>query len=157
MDDKRVDIDPRCFQSEDTIWADFYPETDKKIPLDMPKPRGIPVKLTCFVDADHTGDLRTRRSHTGIIIFVNNAPISWYSKRQNTVETSTFSSEFVALKTAIEICEGLRYKLQMFGIELDGKIDILCDNNSVVKNVSIPESVLSKNILPYVFTENVSQ
>jgi hypothetical protein len=52
--------------------------------------------------------------------FLNRAPILWYSKRQNTVETSTFGSEYVAAKTAVEIIEGLRYKLRMMGIPVAG-------------------------------------
>ena len=38
-----------------------------------------------------------KRSHTGISIYCNSAPIMWYSKAQSSVETSTFGSEFVAL------------------------------------------------------------
>jgi monomeric isocitrate dehydrogenase len=89
--------------------------------------------------------LVTRRSQTGILGYINNSPIVAYSKRQTTVEVSTFGSEFVAMRTCVEMCEALRYKLQMFGVAIDGKIDVLCDNMSVVKNSSLPESVLSKN------------
>ena len=53
--------------------------------------------------------MTTRRSFTGILIYVNRAPIIWYSKKQNTVESSTFGSEFVAMRIATEITEGLRY------------------------------------------------
>ena len=63
--------------------------------------------MTVFVDADHAGDRATRRSFTGILIYVNRAPIIWYSKKQNTVESSTFGSEFVAMRIATEITEGL--------------------------------------------------
>ena len=38
----------------------------------------------------------------------------------------------------------LRYKLRMFGIPIDGPANIFCDNRGVVKNVSIPESMLMK-------------
>jgi hypothetical protein len=38
----------------------------------------------------------TRWLHTGIILYVQNAPIVWYSKRQNTFELATFGSEFIA-------------------------------------------------------------
>jgi hypothetical protein len=44
----------------------------------------------------------TRRSHTGYVVFLNRAPVVWYSKRQNTVETSTFSAEFIALKVIVK-------------------------------------------------------
>ena len=38
----------------------------------------------------------------------------------------------------------LRYKLRMFSIPIDGPADVFCDNQGVVKNTSLPESVLSK-------------
>jgi Reverse transcriptase (RNA-dependent DNA polymerase) len=142
FDDHRVDIDPSCFTQPS--WTDFYPNTDTKLPPNMLEPRGLSVKITGIVDADLAGDLRTRRSQTGVIVFVNNAPIVAFSKRQNTVESSTFGSEFVAMRVAVELCESLRYKLQMFGIGIDGPIDVLCDNNAVVKSSSIPQSVLAK-------------
>ena len=75
---------------------------------------------------------------------VNRAPILWFSKRQNTVETSTFGSEFVALKTAVEMVEGMNYKLRMMGVPLDGPANVFCDNESVVKNSTKPESTLKK-------------
>jgi hypothetical protein len=86
----------------------------------------------------------TRRSQTGILIFINQAPIIWYSKKQNTVETSTFGSEFVAMRIAVELIEALRYKLQMFGIPIDGPTNVYCDNEVVTKNARLPESTLTK-------------
>ena len=110
----------------------------------MPMHRGKGVVILCFVDSDHAGCRVTRRSHTGVIIFVNRSPILWFSKRQNTVESSTFGSEFVALRIAVEMIEGLCYKLQMMGVEIDGPCNVFCDNNTVVLNSSIPESMLKK-------------
>ena len=86
----------------------------------------------------------TRRSQSGILIFCNCAPIIWYSKRQNTVETSTFGSEFQAIKNAVELTEALRYKLRMFGAPIDGATNVFCDNEAVYKNTSLPESTLKK-------------
>ncbi len=63
---------------------------------------------------------------------------------QNSVECSTYGSELVAMRQAIELVKSLRYKLRMFGIPIEGATDIFCDNESVFKNVSVPESVLSK-------------
>jgi hypothetical protein len=101
--------------------------------------------LPLLVDANHAGNVITRRSHTGIIIYVQNAPIIWFSKRQNMVESSSFGSEFVALRTAKEdMIVALRYKLRMFGVPIDGPANVFCDNNDVVKNTTIPESMLAK-------------
>ena len=75
---------------------------------------------------------------------MNMAPIYWYSKKQNTVESSTFSSEFVALKTAVELIISLRYKLRMIGVPLEEPSRILCDNEAVYKSASFADSVLRK-------------
>ena len=96
----------------------------------------------CFVDAKHAAEKVTRRSQTGILIFCNRYPIIWFSKRQNSVESSTFGSEFTALKNAVELVTALRYKLRMFGVSVDGPTDMFCDNEAVCKNSSTPESVL---------------
>jgi len=126
------------------VMKEFYPDAEEKIPPNAPKSRGKPVQINCFVDSDHAGNLATRRSHTGILIFLNMAPISWYSKRQNTVESSTFSSEFIALKTAVEQLMALRYKLRMFGIPIEGPARAFCDNEAVYKNSSDPASTLRR-------------
>ena len=59
----------------------------------------------------------------------------WYSKWQNTVETRTFRSEFIAMRTAVEHIEALRYKLHMFGIPVGGPTNVFCDNEAMFKNV----------------------
>ena len=110
----------------------------------MPKPRGRLVVTTAFDDSLHVSNKVTRRSHTGYIIFINRAPIVWYSKRQNTVESSTFSSEFIALKACTEAITALHYKLRMFGVPVDESTKVLCNNKSVVRNSLKLESALNK-------------
>ena len=112
------------------------------IPPNMPKTPGNSVSTHCFVDANHVGNKVTCPSQTEIIIFVNKSPIITFSKQQNTVETSTFGSEFIALRNVVKLVEALRYKLLMFGIPIEGPTYVFCDNELVYKNVSIPESVL---------------
>ena len=123
---------------------DMYPDAVEDLPPNAPSPRGNPVEINCFVDSDHAGDKVTRRLQTGILLYLNSAPIIWWSKRQNTVESSTFSSEFVALRIASELIISLRYKLQMFGIPILGTATVFCDNEAVYKNVSFSESTLKK-------------
>ena len=55
-----------------------------------------------------------------------------------------FGSEFIAMKTAVEMIEGLRYKLWMMGIEINGSTNVFCDNESVVTNTMRPKSMLKK-------------
>ena len=143
FDPKSPKIDTRVF-NVDADWTDFYGNVAEELPPKMPEPKGKSVSISCFVDANHAGNVITRRSHTGILIFVQNAPIIWFSKRQNTVESSSFGSEFVALRIAKDLLVALRYKLRMFGVPIDGPANVFCDNNGVVKNASIPQSTLSK-------------
>lgn len=75
---------------------------------------------------------------------MRNAPIVWYSNRQNTVESSTFGSEIVALRIAIELLESLVYKLRMFGIPIEEEARIFCDNKSVVNSGTRPDCRLKK-------------
>ena len=62
----------------------------------------------------------------------------------NTIESSTFGSEFVALKIATERLEALRYKLRMMGIGIQGMTNTFCDNASVIQNITDPSSMLTK-------------
>ena len=50
------------------------------------------------------------------------------------------------MKQAIELIKGLRYKLRMFGMTIEGPASIYCDNEAVYKNMSIPESILNKKM-----------
>jgi len=84
----------------------MYSNSTDELPPEMPKPLGKEVNINVFVDADHAGNKKTRRSHTGIIVYINMAPIIWYSKQQTTVKTSNFSFDLIALRIATEMIEG---------------------------------------------------
>ena len=103
----------------------------------------------CIRDRLH--DLVTGRSCTGILHLLNNTPIDWFSKRQNTVETATYGSELVACRTATEQVIEIRYYLRMLGVPIDTPTYMFGDNMSVVMNVTMPQSLISKrhNILSY--------
>jgi hypothetical protein len=100
--------------------------------------------MTVYVDADHAHDLVRRISITGILVMLNNTPIRWISKRQKTVETSTYRSELVASRVATDLIVEIRYMLRSLGVALDGPELMLGDNMSVVLNTTVPSSVLKK-------------
>ena len=139
FDPQHPELDERSFTTYD--WYDFYRDAKEPVPGDNPAPRGQMVSTHCFVDLDHAANTVTRHSQTGLLLFVNRGPVTWFNKRQNTVEMSTFGSEFIAMKTAVE---QLRYKLRMFGIPIKGPTNVFCDNEAVFKNTSIPDSTLKK-------------
>ena len=140
FDPKPIDHEPQGKPG----WSDFYRVDGEIKPHDMPDPRGKAIQMTAFVDSDHAGDHVTRRSRTGVLIFCGMAPIVFYTKKQGSIETSSFGSELSAMKTAVELVEGLRYKLRMMGVPLEGSTYIKADNMSVVHNCSNPASQLKK-------------
>ena len=93
------------------------------------------VRITVFVDVSHAQDKGSRWSHIGYIIFTNRVPVLWYSKKQNTVASSAFSSEFIAsMKTCTDAIIGLRFKLRMLGVTINTLASVLCDNDIMVNN-----------------------
>jgi hypothetical protein len=110
----------------------------------MPEPHGFGFVMRAYVDADHVTDTMTQKSRTGFLVFLNSAPIYWMSKKQASVETSSFGSEFCAMKHCAEYVRGLRYKVRMMGIPCGEPAFVYGNNQSVLCNTSIPESTLKK-------------
>ena len=143
FDPTEPDINLSLFKDED--WTSTaYEDCKEDIPPNAPEPRGKFFTVRAFVDSDHAGDCITRRSRTGYLIFSNSAPIYWFSKKQTSIETSSFGAEFIAMKLCCEYLRGLRYKLRMMGIAVDLPAYVFGDNQSVFSNTSLPHSKLKK-------------
>jgi hypothetical protein len=134
--------------TEYECWREFYPEAQEEIPDGLPNPinNNKKAQITIMVDADHGHCQVTRRSATGILVFINSTPVRWFSKMQKTVETSTYGSELVAARIATDIAMEFRYNIQMMGFSLDGPANLFGDNQSVILNTTIPSSQLKKKI-----------
>ena len=100
------------------------------------------------MDSDHAYDKKTRRSITGVIGFVGSTPVTWYSRRQGSIASSTYAAEFSALCTATEEAVSLRYMLRCLGcnVPVNGHCPtkVFGDNLSVIQNSSNPAADLSK-------------
>ena len=77
------------------------------------------LSIKVFKNASQVTCLDKRQSVTGIVIILGSDPIFFYSKRQNTLETSTYGSEVVAMIIVIEHLLGLRYKLHMMSMKVE--------------------------------------
>lgn len=138
-------IDENQFELRDWASSEFgHVQGNEVLPPNMPEPRGMGFVIRAKVDADHASDTVTRRSRTGFVVYLNSALVCWWSKKQTSVESSSFGSEFIAMKQCCEYLRGLRYKLRMMGIPCDGPSYIYGDNQSVLANTTIPDSTLKK-------------
>ena len=54
------------------------------------------ISITVFVDSNHGHNKVTRQSITGLIALLGRTPVSYISKRQGAIETSTYGAEFYA-------------------------------------------------------------
>jgi hypothetical protein len=128
-----------------------YGKVEELLPNDAPKPLGKVVTTITYTDANLYHDILTGRSVTGILHFCNQTLVDWYSKRQATVETATFGSEFTAARIAVDQIIDLRTTLRYLGVPVHAKSFMFGDNQAVVTNSSIPHSSLNKrhNALSY--------
>ena len=128
-----------------------YGNTQEIISHGCPKPPGKSVTTTTTLDANLLHCMATGASLTACLHFCNHNPTDGYSKKQATVETATYGSEFVAAKTATEQIMDIRYTLRYLGVPIRSKSYMFGDNRSVVTCATLPHSTLSKryNILAF--------
>lgn len=122
--------------TEKPDWSSVYGKVKELLPDDAPAPLGRTVTLTHYVDANLYHDALTGRSLTACLHFVNATPIDWYSKKQSTVETATYSSEFVAARTCVEQIIDLRTTLRYLGVPIEDSSYMFGDNESVVNSAT---------------------
>ena len=57
-------------------WKQIYGDVEEMIPENRPKPKMKPVQITIYFDASHACNMITRRSVTGVLVFINGTLIS---------------------------------------------------------------------------------
>ena len=116
------------------------------LPPNMPQPQRLGFIMREKVDADHASDTSKKRSRMGFIASLNCAPVYWILKKQTSVESYSFGSEFIAMNKCCGYLWVLWYKLRMMGIPVECPAYILGENQSVQENTSIPDSMLKNKI-----------
>jgi hypothetical protein len=129
-------------------WDQQYPGCELGIELDPkhPKPMGKPIDTTVYFDSNFAHDEKTRRSISGNISFVAGTPVSWISKRQGAIATSTYSAEMCAAKLGAEEAISIRYMLRSFGVRLAGPTLLIGDNLGMLHSVASPGTLCKKKL-----------
>ena len=98
-------------------------------------------RIYVWVDADFaSSDIQTRRSVTGYIIMMNNAPISWKSSLQRRVSSSSTEAEYRALHEASKEAIWLTRILTELGYNMMEPVLIFEDNSSTIAATQNPVS-----------------
>ena len=124
--------------------ASVYGDVEEELPYKAPPPLGKQVILTHYVDANLYHNVMTGRSVTGVLHLINGTPIDWYSKKQATVETATYGSEFVAARTCVEQIIDLRHTLRYLGVPVLQMSQMFGDNKTVVDSATKIHAKLHK-------------
>ncbi|KAJ9543717.1 hypothetical protein OSB04_023424 [Centaurea solstitialis] len=93
--------------------------------------------LTAYSDSDFAGCKIDRKSTTGGCHLLGGKLVSWTSKKQNSVSTSTAEVEYVAAGICCAQVLWLRNQLQDYDIQVS-KIPIYCDNTSAIAIANNP-------------------
>ena len=140
-------------------WSELYPEAKDSINWDPkhPKPLGPALDTTVYFDSNFAHDEVTRKSISGTIGYVGNTPVSWCSRRQGAVATSTYSAELCAAKAGVEEAINIRYMLRSLGVRLAGSTRVIGDNLGALQSVSRPGTPCKKknSMVAYHFVREV--
>jgi hypothetical protein len=133
------------YQDPGYDWSlSVYGDVKEIIPTDIPEPKGKYVTLSHYFNANLYHDMVTGRSITAILHFLNQTPMDCYSKKQATVGTATFGSEFIAARTTINQIINLRMTLRYLSIPIREKSYVFGDNKTVINASLTPHAKLHK-------------
>ncbi|KAI3758172.1 hypothetical protein L6452_05724 [Arctium lappa] len=94
-------------------------------------PKDTSFELTAYTDADHAGCMLDRKSTSGHVQFLGDKLVSWASKKQLCVSTSTAEEEYVAAASCCSQVLWMRTQLRDYGFHFN-KILIYCDSKSAI-------------------------
>jgi len=94
--------------------------------------------LLAYSDADWANCVNTRRSTSGIVLMLNGGPITWFSRKQGVVATSTTNAEYITAHEAGKEIVWARRLLKEIDCEQKGPTTLYCDNAAVEKLITNP-------------------
>ena len=119
---------------------------DLGISFTVPDP-SVKPQLYGYSDSDFAADLNNRRSTSGFVFLLNGGPISWKSKQQSLVTSSTHDAEYVGLANASYEITWLRKIILAIlpdYTEHQMPANILyCDNQGAIATANQPDYAVS--------------
>ena len=104
-------------------------------------------QLYGYSDSDFAADLNNRRSTSGFVFLLNGGPISWKSKQQSLVTSSTHDAEYVGLANAsYEIAWLRRIMLAILPDYTESQMPantLYCDNQGAIATAGQPPYAVS--------------
>jgi hypothetical protein len=101
-------VDESVFQLKNWTSSEFgHPQGKEDLPPNMPEPHGQGFVIDAKVNACQTANAVTRQSRTGFFVCLNCAPVCCSFEKQTSCKSSSFGSEFAAMKQCCKCLQGL--------------------------------------------------
>jgi hypothetical protein len=89
--------------------------------------------ITAYIDADFAEDNETRKSVSGVVIMINNSPVSWFSRRQRIIAQSSTEAEYLAVFYGRNELIWIQQFMKEIGFnEIEKSTTIMQDNQSTM-------------------------
>jgi hypothetical protein len=96
------------------------------------------AKVVGYSDSDWAGDVTTRKSTSGYVFKMAGGAISWSSRKQGSVATSTAEAEYVAAAMAAREALWLRQLLHEMHQSQKAAMPIYIDNQAAIVHLTNP-------------------
>jgi ribonuclease HI len=116
--------------------------------------------LVGYADANWASDPDTRKSTTGYVFLLNGGAVSWKSKRQSTVATSSTEAEYMSLYSAVQEAIWLKRLLVDLHYDSSNAVKIYQDNQGTIalaKNPTFHDRTKHIDIKYHFTREQVNQ
>jgi hypothetical protein len=94
------------------------------------------IKMNVFVDSDYAGDTNSRKSTSGMAIFLGSSLIQWHSKKQGAVSLSTCEAEYRAMTEATKYPTLFKRILEELNINIGGPIPMHSENKPEIERAT---------------------
>eukprot|EP00253_Pinus_taeda_P036533 PITA_36533 len=120
---------------------------DESAVVHQPTYRSVIGSLLYLTDADWAGSVDDRKSTSGGAFYMGSRLVSWFNKKQSSIELSTAEAEYMATASCCTQLLWMMQTLQNIQITCTPTISILCDNTSAIS--------ISKNLVMHSKTKHI--
>jgi len=96
------------------------------------------LSLTAYCDSDYNPCPRTRRSLSAYVLYLGDTPISWKTKKQDTVSSSSAEAEYRAMAYTLKEIKWLKALMTTLGVDHTQPILLFCDSQAAIHIAANP-------------------